>query len=45
MITLELTGSCRTEGLRACVSFTDASRYEDMELRLKALAQELELQD
>jgi len=42
MITLELTGSCRTEGLRACVSFTDSSRFGEMEERLAALAGELQ---
>jgi aspartate/methionine/tyrosine aminotransferase len=40
LITLGLTGSCRTEGLRACVSFTDESRFADMERRLAALAAE-----
>ncbi len=38
MITLEITGSRRREGLRACVSFTDESRYIDMENRLSAFA-------
>jgi aspartate/methionine/tyrosine aminotransferase len=33
-ITLESTGSCRTEGLRACVSFVDASQYPLVEERL-----------
>ncbi|MFA7330822.1 MAG: pyridoxal phosphate-dependent aminotransferase [Candidatus Delongbacteria bacterium] len=42
LITLGITGSCRTEGLRACVSFTDASRFPDMERRLAALAAEQE---
>lgn len=34
MITLDIAGSSRHEGLRACVSFTDESRYADMEQRL-----------
>jgi aspartate/methionine/tyrosine aminotransferase len=34
MITLDITGSCRLEGLRACVSFTDKSRFADLEERL-----------
>ncbi len=42
LITLGITGSCRTEGLRACVSFTDESRFPDMEHRLAALAAELD---
>jgi aspartate/methionine/tyrosine aminotransferase len=33
-ITLESTGSTRTEGLRACVSFVDASQYALVEERL-----------
>ncbi len=38
MITLQITGSTRSEGLRACVSFTDASRFAEMEERLAAFA-------
>jgi aspartate/methionine/tyrosine aminotransferase len=34
MISLEITGSSRREGLRACVSFTDASRFAEVEDRL-----------
>ena len=34
-ISLTITGSERTEGLRACVSQTDASQFEDLEYRLK----------
>ena len=33
-ITLETTGSCRTEGLRACVSLIDDRHFESLELRL-----------
>ena len=35
-ITLETAGSSRVEGLRACVSLTDDSRFGDLEERLKA---------
>ena len=35
-ITLETTGSSRVEGLRACVSLTDDSRFGELEERLKA---------
>ena len=35
-ITLSITGSDRTEGLRACVSQTGADRYADLESRLKS---------
>lgn len=41
MITLDITGSCRPEGLRVCVSFTDQSRYAEMETRLAALETDL----
>ncbi len=34
-ITLETTGSRRTEGLRACVSFVDAAQYPLVEQRLR----------
>jgi len=40
MISLEIAGSSRREGLRACVSFTDASRYADVERRLAAFARD-----
>jgi aspartate/methionine/tyrosine aminotransferase len=42
MITLAITGSCRTEGLRVCVSFTDQGRYAEIEERLAALAARLD---
>ncbi len=35
-ITLETAGSSRVEGLRACVSLTDDSRFGELEERLKA---------
>lgn len=35
-ITLEATGSCRTEGLRACVSLTGPELYGTLEERVKA---------
>jgi aspartate/methionine/tyrosine aminotransferase len=35
-ITLETAGSSRVEGLRACVSLTDDSRFEELGERLKA---------
>jgi len=35
-ITLESAGSSRVEGLRACVSLTDDSRFEDLRTRLEA---------
>ena len=34
-ISLAITGSDRTEGLRACVSQTDSSQFDDLEYRLK----------
>ncbi len=34
-ISLETTGSRRTEGIRACVSLTDESRFGELEERLK----------
>jgi hypothetical protein len=34
-ITLETTGSCRKEGLRACVSMTRADQFPVLEDRLK----------
>ncbi len=34
-ISLDITGSDRTEGLRACVSQTDSSQFDDLEYRLK----------
>ncbi|MDP2360228.1 MAG: pyridoxal phosphate-dependent aminotransferase [bacterium] len=40
MITLEITGSSRHEGLRACVSFTGHDQFERVEGRLEALARE-----
>jgi len=36
MITLEITGSVRLEGLSACVSFTDPSVFDEVEQRLAA---------
>ncbi len=35
-ISLEITGSDRIEGIRACVSQTGSDRYNDLEYRLKA---------
>ncbi len=35
-ITLDSTGSCRREGLRACVSMIDESRFDALEQRLAA---------
>jgi aspartate/methionine/tyrosine aminotransferase len=35
-ITLESAGSSRVDGLRACVSLTDDSRFEDLRRRLQA---------
>ncbi|MDR1866060.1 MAG: pyridoxal phosphate-dependent aminotransferase [Bacteroidales bacterium] len=35
-IALDITGSERTEGLRACVSQTQPSQFPDLELRLKS---------
>jgi aspartate/methionine/tyrosine aminotransferase len=34
-ITLDITGSSRTEGLRACTSLTPRSQFPDLEARLK----------
>lgn len=34
-ITLDITGSSRTEGLRACVSQVQRSQFPDLEIRLK----------
>ena len=34
-ITLDITGSERTEGLRACVSQVNESQFKDLEYRLK----------
>lgn len=34
-ITLDITGSLRTEGLRACTSLTPRSQFPDLEARLK----------
>jgi hypothetical protein len=35
-ISLAITGSSRTEGLRACVSQVARSQFNDLEQRLKA---------
>ena len=35
-ITLDATGSCRKEGLRACVSLTGPERYAELEERVRA---------
>ena len=37
-ITLETTGSCRTEGLRACVSLVGDDQFEELEQRLQAFS-------
>ena len=34
-ISLDITGSMKTEGLRACVSQTDEKQFDDLEYRLK----------
>lgn len=34
-ISLAITGSEKTEGLRACVSQTNSSQFKDLEYRLK----------
>ena len=34
-ISLAITGSERTEGLRACVSQTDSSQFKELEYRLQ----------
>jgi hypothetical protein len=39
-ITLETTGSCRTEGLRACVSLVDDDQFEDLRARLEKFRQD-----
>ena len=39
-ITLDITGSERTEGLRACVSLVTRSRFPELEERLKAFNKE-----
>jgi len=39
-ISLEITGSLRSEGLRACVSLTDFSQFPLLEERLKAFNQD-----
>jgi len=39
-ISLEITGSNRTEGIRACVSQTGSDRYNDLEYRLKRFHQD-----
>ena len=37
-ITLEITGSCRTEGLRACVSKVSGKQFETLGERLRLFA-------
>jgi len=39
-ITLEITGSERTEGLRACVSLVQREQFPDLEVRLKQFHQD-----
>jgi len=39
-ITLETTGSCRTEGLRACVSLVSEDRFDVLEDRLRKFARD-----
>ncbi len=39
-ITLETTGSCRLEGLRACVSMTGPEQYETLRYRLERFHQD-----
>jgi hypothetical protein len=39
-ITLETTGSCRTEGLRACVSLVGDDQFETLRARLGAFRQD-----
>ena len=39
-ITLGTTGSCRTEGLRACVSLTDDSQFDTLAWRLTCFQRE-----
>jgi hypothetical protein len=39
-ITLKTTGSCRTEGLRACVSLTGDEQFEVLERRLRRFAED-----
>lgn len=38
-ISLSITGSTRTEGLRACVSLVNPSQFPDLELRLKKFSE------
>jgi aspartate/methionine/tyrosine aminotransferase len=35
-ISLDITGSCRNDGLRACVSHVSRDQFNDLELRLKS---------
>jgi len=42
-ITLEITGSERTEGLRACVSLVQREQFPDLEVRLKQFHQDFSI--
>jgi aspartate/methionine/tyrosine aminotransferase len=44
-ITLETTGSCRTEGLRACVSLVGDDQFEDLRARLEKFRQDHPVQE
>jgi hypothetical protein len=45
MISLDITGSERKEGLRACVSLVPREQFNDLEIRLKKFLEDHPIKD